>query len=661
MPMHILRTIRPNNALGQNRGTLLTTLNLYLTMIPVASVADALIVTYLALGSGTWGYIFLRTGWPNIRQLEPSYKKGWSLAFGIAFATLMALIAQAASYFYPGHGSVLELIFIGAPAVFISASLVFSFKRKFLKKHRVTVSVPKRVVTAGIVARLAMDRIPLNEYMRQEPLAAGAGGIGIAEMLRVETRESMRAGGAKKEMPLNAQADIEIPVVTREPSGLLELRPEKENTKSVFVALGAEKGKNAPQQTAKKTAKPVDAQISPLPNEGIPEQKISDWAAKPLQSQGKGQGNIFATPPKPIFEKRRIFDGLFGKNPKQGQSGKIISPVIAQKKIAQKISPAVNAAKEVMRAERESEIMRREMERRKALEIEYAQLSVEQAERESEIIRQEIYVHETYLAKAKISAAQQAAKKAAPGKAGIFSSITGMFSEKKRSAPAAVGTPQIFAPKQNPVQPAKNPAVQASPLHFQNSGPAPAPKNPVFTGRAFEHRKRLVKPSTAQSKKTVPPVAKEPTGQFEYRQEISAKRLEELRRRLFELERAKSDNEDSAKSSPLQSRTTLESRLEMASQEESRRDGRKFTEDVLKILERKSLENKTGVSSKEQTEREVESSRQFIIDNVRQANLKEAIAHQSGAYVTAAQNPHPVTALPRSAMLLKQLLKEESV
>ena len=70
-------------------------------MVVFANVVDAAIVAYLVFGAGTWGYIFLRTGWPNIRQLEQSYKKGWSIAFGISFAATMAVIVGAAAYFMP--------------------------------------------------------------------------------------------------------------------------------------------------------------------------------------------------------------------------------------------------------------------------------------------------------------------------------------------------------------------------------------------------------------------------------------------------------------------------------------------------------------------------------------------------------------------------------
>ena len=53
-------------------------------------ILDGIVLFYMAGGAGTWGYIFLRTGWPNIRPLEASYKNGWSIAFGISFSIIVA-------------------------------------------------------------------------------------------------------------------------------------------------------------------------------------------------------------------------------------------------------------------------------------------------------------------------------------------------------------------------------------------------------------------------------------------------------------------------------------------------------------------------------------------------------------------------------------------
>ena len=94
-------------------------------MILAANIVDAALVAYLAFGAGTWGYIFLRTGWPNIRHLEASYRNGWSIAFGAAFAALMAVLAEASAFFFPGYGTPVELILFSAPAVFISGIIVF--------------------------------------------------------------------------------------------------------------------------------------------------------------------------------------------------------------------------------------------------------------------------------------------------------------------------------------------------------------------------------------------------------------------------------------------------------------------------------------------------------------------------------------------------------
>ena len=127
-------------------------------------VIGAMVCLYMALGSASWGYILLRLGWPNIRKLEADYKRGWSIILGAAFA--VAAIGFSAGVFLLRFSALspLELLLLGICICFAFSIVLFTVRRKLVLPRKVKVAVPKRFVSASIIARKAVERMPEGSF-----------------------------------------------------------------------------------------------------------------------------------------------------------------------------------------------------------------------------------------------------------------------------------------------------------------------------------------------------------------------------------------------------------------------------------------------------------------------------------------------------------------
>jgi len=135
-------------------------------MIYANTIIELGLIILMFFGSTSWGYIFLRIGWPNIRTLEIEYKSGASLIVGLIFSILtigISLIAQALKL---TELSLTELLLINTTIIFITGILIFTVKRKFLGSKNVKVSIPKRVISANVIAKKAMLQLPKNSYLK---------------------------------------------------------------------------------------------------------------------------------------------------------------------------------------------------------------------------------------------------------------------------------------------------------------------------------------------------------------------------------------------------------------------------------------------------------------------------------------------------------------
>ena len=113
-------------------------------------------------GSSSLGYLFLRSGWPKIRVLAASYKKGWSFVFGASYFAVVAIIAAVLSLF-PFFGLSFREFFFALLAVsFIFSVGALTLMRKFLRKQKVNVVVPGSVLSAKVAAAKAQGQLELD-------------------------------------------------------------------------------------------------------------------------------------------------------------------------------------------------------------------------------------------------------------------------------------------------------------------------------------------------------------------------------------------------------------------------------------------------------------------------------------------------------------------
>lgn len=109
------------------------------------------LIVYLALGSISLGYLFMRIGWPSIRKLDESYKTGWSIILGLAFSALTGVLGFAVGFGYglwiaPTIISIFFIVLIG----------ILALKQKFPKKKKMKVAVPKEFIAAKRIAKNAV-------------------------------------------------------------------------------------------------------------------------------------------------------------------------------------------------------------------------------------------------------------------------------------------------------------------------------------------------------------------------------------------------------------------------------------------------------------------------------------------------------------------------
>ncbi|MCR4335359.1 MAG: hypothetical protein NUV57_02370 [archaeon] len=139
---------------------------MFTNMSLTGQILDGILSLYIILGSPTWGYILLRIGWPNIRSLEPEYKSGWSIIFGLIFSVLV-LASSAIVFFLEITRMAFSEILLINSIIFMSAGIIlFTLKRKFLGTKKVNVSVPKRIISANVVAKKAIEKLPEQSFVK---------------------------------------------------------------------------------------------------------------------------------------------------------------------------------------------------------------------------------------------------------------------------------------------------------------------------------------------------------------------------------------------------------------------------------------------------------------------------------------------------------------
>jgi len=136
-------------------------------MVLANYIVNGVFALYILFGSYSWGYILLRIGWPNIRSLEIEYKKGWSIIFGLIFSALILGSSMLLDFLKITQMPIMQLLMITTIIFFIVGALLFTVKRKLLGARKVNVAVPKRAISANIVAKKAVKKIPKTDYVPQ--------------------------------------------------------------------------------------------------------------------------------------------------------------------------------------------------------------------------------------------------------------------------------------------------------------------------------------------------------------------------------------------------------------------------------------------------------------------------------------------------------------
>ena len=136
-------------------------------MVSTNLILEGGLILYMALGATSWGYILLRMGWPNIRSVSIEYKSGWSIIFGIIFSAAVLGASLLGDFSGIATISLTELLVVNLIILAVVGTVVLNIKRRFLSfgTKKLKISVPKRVVSASIVAKKAFKKIPKKSYV----------------------------------------------------------------------------------------------------------------------------------------------------------------------------------------------------------------------------------------------------------------------------------------------------------------------------------------------------------------------------------------------------------------------------------------------------------------------------------------------------------------
>jgi hypothetical protein len=120
---------------------------------------DGGLAFYIVAGSTSLGYIFLRLGWPDIRKLDKQYKAGWSIIIGLVFSAIVVIASLTFSllpFFSIGFR---EALLLNLAVTFIAATLLLTFKRKFIVRNKMTVSMPSTLLGAKVTAKKVVEQL----------------------------------------------------------------------------------------------------------------------------------------------------------------------------------------------------------------------------------------------------------------------------------------------------------------------------------------------------------------------------------------------------------------------------------------------------------------------------------------------------------------------
>ncbi len=147
--------------------------------VPLSAAIEAGLAGYALLGSASLGYILLRSGWPGLRTISLEYKSGMSIVSGavlsagiIGLSYLPRIVSPVGLLLSP-----VEFMFINTSVASVSGAAIFTAKRHLSAgRKKLKISVPKRAVSASIVSKLAMEKMPQGSYVKAPDISQTPGG-----------------------------------------------------------------------------------------------------------------------------------------------------------------------------------------------------------------------------------------------------------------------------------------------------------------------------------------------------------------------------------------------------------------------------------------------------------------------------------------------------
>ncbi|GEM_PF-5293806 len=565
--------------------------------LPLTTIIEAGLAGYVILGCRSMGYIIIRSGWPGVRATGAEYKNGASLLTGaglLAGTGIIFAIPLALPNFVAGVGG-FELLAVSAALASGSGIVLLTAKRKFGASRKARVSVPKRIVTAGIVSKMAVGMLPEKFYTKSAgeeqqglpsaPPAFSAGaGPGSA---------AAYAGGAFEE---SSEGGLTFVSASRQKKGEKAIR-EEYTTKPTSETAASE------QRVSELKRRLIDKSQGEAPQaRGAVFQQA--WRGDESSAgQRPAGGEAVFEPTKEIIEK------IVEKQKSSSAQGSVRGLDMNKQAPAQAVQPA-KPGQEISPAKPQAQ---------------------------------------------KISGEQ---------KKGIFSSIFGaqkpsLSAQPAKAAPAAAPAPPVQIPF------AKQSSAQAAP-------PLASPKISVQSKFA---QKQLPAPQHADAKqakaaeKYPAPLPAQPAPEHEAAQSYaspepfivtgqpSAQKIADLRKRLSELDTSRPLGEQLGASMGVGTKSAIGSLRRgipagMDSQLRAReREQEKNSEQIIGLLGKEKERRSQSVTTREKSGEELRDSLSFIREELRE---RLGLERPEGADASRA----PQDAMPKSARLLKELLKE---
>ena len=250
---------------------------------------------YILLGSTSWGYIFLRTGWPKVRSLELDSKTGASVIIGFIVITITIIISAIIGFLDIPLFTLPEIILLVTTVILSASGLVFTLKRKLSGNQKVRVSVPKRAIAANIAAKKAFEKVPETKYIK-----VSSEGI---EKLRISQLQSAPEMSYENEAKKTGEPKYEL--ITTEKKDAEKIRVEKikePEKKEQEKTPEVKKELKAPViEKSKKIVEPEPVQKTPIKKE---EPVIVSQAVekKPGKEEPKGAKAIEKSDKKVILQ-----------------------------------------------------------------------------------------------------------------------------------------------------------------------------------------------------------------------------------------------------------------------------------------------------------------------------------------------------------------------